>query len=316
MNRFVVIRGNVLSTAFGALLTLLTLYQPALLAQALLSSVSRDSIRLGERLEVRYELSFPKGGRVIPPAVQAICRNPFEPLSAPVLDTLSKTSPSVLVYTLSITSFDSGTYTIPSAPFQIYQESDTLIFWTDSFNVRVLTVPVDTTQAFRDIKGPLAPPFDWRDTLPYLIGVAIAFLLVFALFTLWRRIRRKRADPVTDTILTPAEKALQALQQIRREKLWQTAEDKVFYTRLTDVLRLFFEEQFGFKAPEMVSSEIMAALRLQGVASDWLRRLEEVFKASDMAKFAKGKPSETEKEGALQTAEEYIRLIMTNPSPS
>lgn len=312
MNRFV-IKSKVLIVAFGALLPL---FQPNVRAQALLSSVSRDSIRLGERLEVRYEMSFPKGVQVIPPSTQAICRHPFEPLSPPSLDTLSEASRSVLVYALSITSFDSGSYVIPSAFFQVYHGSDTLTFWTDSFTVRVLTVPVDTTQAFRDIKGPLEPPFDWRDVLPYLIGAALALLLAYTLIILWRRHRHKKAARVSEIVLTPAEKALQALHQIRMERLWQTTDDKTFYSRLTDVLRIFFEEQFGFQAPEMVSTEILDALRLKGQAAEWLRRLEQVFRAADMAKFAKGRPSDIEKEGALQTAEEYVRFLITSPSPS
>lgn len=298
------------------ILSALTLLPLLNYAQSLTSSISSDTIRIGEPLELRYQLSFPQGSLVLPPSAQTICKEPFEALTSPATDTLSKPDHSALIYTLSVTSFDSGNYVIPAVSFQIFRGADTLTIYSDSFHVSVLTVPVDTTEAFRDIKGPLAPPFDWRDLLPYLLAALLAALLTFSGIMLWRKYRRKKTLKTTDIVLTPAEKALQALKNIRMEKLWLTADDKTYYSRLTDVLRIFFEEQFGFKAPEMVSSEIMDALRLQGTATEWMRRLEQLFIAADMAKFAKAKPSEAEKERALQAAEEYVRLYMTNPAPS
>lgn len=302
-------------TVPAAFLTVLAAHGPVVRTQVLFSAISRDTIRIGERLEVHFKISYPKGSLVAPPLVQALSRNPFEPLAPLSVDTVSEADRSIMIFTLPLTSFDSGSFVIPSVPFRIFQGADTLTFWTDSFAVRVLTVPVDTTQAFRDIKGPLTPPWDWRDILPYLSGVVLAILAGLAAVVLWRRYRRKMPAPVPESVLTPAEKALQALQQIRVERLWLTADDKTYYSRLTDVLRLFFEEQFGFKAPEMVTGEIMDALRLRGEASDWLRKLEQVFRAADMAKFAKGRPSETEKEGALQTAEDYVRFVLTHSAP-
>ncbi len=41
------------------------------------------------------------------------------------------------------------------------------------------------------------------------------------------------------------------------EKVWQKGRSKEYYTELTDTLRTYIQDRFGFNAMEMTSSEII-----------------------------------------------------------
>ena len=67
----------------------------------------------------------------------------------------------------------------------------------------------------------------------------------------------------------------------------QTSEDqKTYYTRLTDTLRKYIEERFGFNAMEMTTTEIIARLR-ENKDQAMIQELRELFETADLVKFAK-----------------------------
>ena len=67
----------------------------------------------------------------------------------------------------------------------------------------------------------------------------------------------------------------------------QTSEDqKTYYTRLTDTLRQYIRDRFGFNAMEMTSREIIERLQIAG-DSKMLDELTELFTTADLVKFAK-----------------------------
>ncbi len=67
----------------------------------------------------------------------------------------------------------------------------------------------------------------------------------------------------------------------------QTSEDqKTYYTRLTDTLRKYIQERFGFNAMEMTSSQIIDNLQQTGDRK-MLDELTELFSTADLVKFAK-----------------------------
>ena len=67
----------------------------------------------------------------------------------------------------------------------------------------------------------------------------------------------------------------------------QTSEDqKTYYTRLTDTLRQYIRDRFGFNAMEMTSREIIERLQVAG-DSKMLSELTELFTTADLVKFAK-----------------------------
>jgi len=279
-------------------------------AQRLLTQIGPDTIRIGEHIKIQFDLTDPGNFTVLFPSSKLLCKSPLEEVSPPDIDTLFDDQTSHIRFKLTVTIFDSGFYSIPSVPiYLLSKQGDTTILYTDSSEVWVKTVPVDTAEAFKDIKGPLGPPFDWMEYLPYMI----AGLLVLALIILgiWGyKYFKSRQKTLPEERISPAEAALQALNKLENEKLWEQGKDKLYYSHLTDILRRFFNEQLGFEAQDMVSEEILSTLAMKGIDVSWLNRLKQLFYWADMAKFAKAQLKVQDNKGALETAKNFVEQYL------
>ena len=76
------------------------------------------------------------------------------------------------------------------------------------------------------------------------------------------------------------------IDKIKSERLVSSGDQKTYYTKLTDTLRRYIEERFGFNAMEMTSSEIIYRLRERG-DQKMIDELTELFTTADLVKFAK-----------------------------
>ena len=95
------------------------------------------------------------------------------------------------------------------------------------------------------------------------------------------------------------------MERIKGEKSWLREDVKQYYTELTDALRVYMEERFGFNAMEMTSDEIIAKLNEQP-DKEWIGELSELFQMSDLVKFAKYKPHINENDMNLINAIDFI----------
>ena len=55
-----------------------------------------------------------------------------------------------------------------------------------------------------------------------------------------------------------------AIERIKAERMTASENQKEYYTQLTDALRQYINERFGFNAMEMTSSEIIEHLNANG----------------------------------------------------
>jgi hypothetical protein len=206
-----------------------------------------------------------------------------------------------------ITAFDSGVYYMPPFHF-VLDNGDTLM--TNSLTIKAITFPVDTVNKFLcDVKPVLVPPFDWL-RLFLNIGLGILIVLVLAVATLFiiYFVRNRSALFVAtdEDKLPPHVVALQGLDKIKTEKLWQQGREKQFYSDLTDVLRVYIEDRFSVNALEMTSDEIVEHLKELPEASVVLRGLEQVLKSADLVKFAKAVLTSSEDEMNINYSYSFV----------
>ena len=204
------------------------------------------------------------------------------------------------------TSFDSALYLIPEMDVKV----DGKDYLSKRLALKVLTFEIDTLHgdSIFGIKAELAPPFDWAEWREviwfFVLALLIGGLLGYVIYRLKtnkpiiRRIRNKKRQP-------PHKVAMQKIEQIKEEKIWQSEDSKEYYTQLTDTLRTYIKERYGFNAMEMTSFEIIQ--KLQEVNDEEaINELRELFQTADLVKFAKYSTLINENDRNLVSAIEYI----------
>ena len=207
-----------------------------------------------------------------------------------------------------LTSFDDTLYYLP--PFEV--KVDGKVYPTKKLALKVLTVDVDTTN-YEQYYGPKDVqdnPFDWELddwAKPFWLSVVMLVLMAMAYY-LYIRLRDNK--PVIARIrivkrLLPHQKAMKAIEEIKAERMVTSEDPKEYYTRLTDALRKYIEERYGFSAMEMTSSEIIERL-VQTDDPQTLSELRQLFLTADLVKFAKYSTLINENDANLVSAIDFI----------
>ena len=280
-------------------------------AQPTTVSATMDStiLLVGEQTRLTFTVAQMRDRQVCAPVFSDTIVSGLEIVERLPLDTQLADDGLLLVsQSYVLTSFDSALYFIDAQPF--VDGADTL--YSNPLSLKVVSIPVDTAQhAIADIKPVYAPPFDWPlFWLIVLITLGVVALAVIGFFA-YRYVKRHAApsaEVAEPQDLRPAhEIALERLDVIKAEKLWQQNRAKEYHTQLTDVVRDYIARRFGICAVEQTSAEILAGIQpeLSGQKTVYAD-LKTLLTTSDLVKFAKYKPLVSEDEKSLALAYQFV----------
>ena len=282
---------------------------PALSQVTVNASIDSLQLLIGEQAHVKIEVSCPvDADLVMPTYTNNVLMEGIEILGEVKTDTqyLNKRRQMMVTQAYTVTSFDTAFYYIP--PFEVLVDSQA--YASDPLALMVMTFDVDTAnvEAIFPIKDIMKCPITLVEVLPFSGSIVLVIVLGFLIPYLMRRYRDNKPILRRVTIapkLPPHQVALTEMERIKGEKSWQRDDVKQYYTELTDALRVYMEERFGFNAMEMTSDEIIAQLN-ELPDKEWIGELRELFQMSDLVKFAKYKPLINENDMNLINAIDFI----------
>lgn len=289
-------------------------------AQQVTVDASIDSLQLliGEQAKVKLEVSMDATQKLQLPFLRDTIIRGVEIIDIAKPDTqmLNDGKRMLIKQEYTITSFDSALYYLP--PFEVMVNGEP--YRSKALALKVYSVPVDTLhpEQFFGPKTVRAVPITWDDvsTIVWLTLLMLALGgLAYYLF-----VRYKDNKPIIKKIkvepkLPPHQQALQEIERIKENKSLRTSDPKAYYTELTDVLRTYMEERFGFNAMEMTSSEIID--KLQEINDkESIKDLMFLFQTADLVKFAKHSPLMNENDMNLVNAVEFINHTKVEPDPN
>ena len=186
--------------------------------------------------------------------------------------------------------------------------------------LKVLTIEVDTThvEQFFGPKDVQDNPFLWSDwSLSFWLSVLLLILMVLVYYLY---IRMRDNKPIITHIriikkLLPHQKAMKEIEQIKADKMVSSENPKEYYTKLTDTLRKYIEERYGFSAMEMTSHEIIERLTTTQDQKA-LDELQQLFTTADLVKFAKYSTLINENDKNLVNAIEFINQTKLENVPT
>lgn len=252
-----------------------------------ISSVDSTSIKIGEQVSYRINVEADSTSLIVFPEGQTF--NPMEVVESLAADTSRIGSRFRLIKEYMLTQFDSGTYTVPQQRVLINETS----YLTDSVTIEVTGVVVDTIkQKMYSIKPAMEVPsgFDIPGWVWWLLAVLVLGGLVFYFFR--RRKKRKEAEQK----LPPYERAMFELQQLDQSPLLENRQTKEYYSKLTEAVRRYIEDEVHLRAMESTTSELISYLEMKMQAGELklsretIDNLKVILHRADLAKFANSKP--------------------------
>lgn len=252
-------------------------------------AIDSTELRIGEQINIHYQIKGDSLSQIKFSDQPNFA--PFEVLEDFPLDTLRLQTHYLFTKKYALIQFDSGDYWIPKQKIMI----NNIGVISDSISIRINTVAVDTLkQPLFDIK-PLVPVKRGYKKLIQQISIAAfgLFLLILSLF-LALRVQKKLVEKRKG--LPPFDRALLELKALEEERPKLQEEYKSYYSKLTDVVRRYLEEEANITALESTSKELLKKLELLkdsgklDLDGETLRSLKRVLEHADLVKFARSAP--------------------------
>ena len=265
---------------------------------------------IGEQAQVTVTVDASEDAKVEWPTFQ-----PRQEIVAGV-EVISTQHPSPNTLVVTLTSFDGNLYYLP--PFKVKVNGKAAE--SKSLALKVTKVEVDTTklEKFFGPKDVQDNPFLWSDwSLSFWLSVLMLVMLAVAYY-LYLRLRDNK--PIIAHIkivkrLLPHQKAMKEIEQIKADKMVSSENQKEYYTKLTDTLRKYIEERYGFSAMEMTSTEIIERLTATDDPQS-LSELRQLFMTADLVKFAKYSTMINENDANLVNAIDFINQTKLENQPT
>ena len=218
--------------------------------------------------------------------------------------------------TYTITPWDSSFYYLP--PMQVMVDSQT--YESNSLALKVYTVDIDTLHLdqFFPPNGIMELTFSWEEWQLVALGLWLLLLMAACIGLLFYHV--KHGKPIVRFVrrkkkLPPHQVAMDEIERIKSERKWAEEDSKEYYTLLTDTLRNYIRDRYGFNAMEMTSSEIIERLISEN-NEEALDELREIFRTADLVKFAKYSTLINENDANLVSAIEYVNQTKIEVDPN
>lgn len=281
---------------------------PMLYAQEVKVETNTKNIKIGEQIQYKVSVETPADTPVSFPEGQTFA--PLEMVKTRAADTLRDGGKYRLVKEYYLTQFDEGKYTIPSQKIRINNKD----YFTDSLLVEVHTVAIDTLKQplydikpIQEVKKPFTS-YGWILTI-----IAAVLLLLIVAFVYFVFIRKKKFPFLqTQKKLPPFDRAIQDLKELQNSKYLIQSQHKEYYTRLTDIVKAYLEEEVHILAKESTTDELLTKINLLqekgklNLNRETITNLKRVLQTADLVKFAKNKPSDDNAEYDRETIENVV----------
>ena len=289
------------------------------------ATIQPTEILIGEQALINLKVITPKDKVIHFPIYDSEIVPGIEVITMLPPDTLIENNVMTLNFKYVVTSFDSTLYHVPFIP--VFDGTDTI--YSNSFGLKVNSPNLsDSTLAYLDrmqggetdsidfeqlrlydIKPLQKPPFVWTDYL-WILWLVLGIVLILALIGLviYMILKKKKKGYVfKPPVVLPAHvRAINELDKLKAERIWQQGREKEFYSSLTDVLRRYIYERSGINAMEMTSGEILNEVRKASDIDSVYENLRQILTTSDLVKFAKYKPYPDENDLSLVNAYFFV----------
>jgi hypothetical protein len=283
-----------------------------ILALVVSAAIDSTTLFIGDQTDLHLRATCEVGEQVQMPMLDKQLIPGIEIVDRTIVDTMLLNDGRVQYdQYLTLTSFEDSLFYIE--PLAFVRGDDTVCSESLMLNV-IQPFEVDSADlAITDIKGVYKAPIWWWGIIRWvLLALALAGLCVGAYYLIgYLQSRTSKQDDETAATepLRPAEEvALEKLDLIREQKIWQNGQVKEYQTQLTDVVREYIARRFEVSSTEQTSDETLRAMRpLLSDKKELYEQLRKMLTLADLVKFAKWTTTPDENELSLRSAYTFVK---------
>jgi hypothetical protein len=295
---------------FLVILILLPVF--SLFAQEIKVTASTDTTdyMIGDHIKYSLTIDAAKNVYIINPFFRDSLKNvDVVSISEPI--TSENDSLKIIKYESVLSRFDSSQVTIPPIKIEYRVKGDTTLksVLSNPVTFNVHTLKVSMKEDIKDIKPPIRL-FNYLFLIYILVGI---LLLAIGYFIYWKYFKNKPEKVVAkkEEKILSHQLALRKLDQLEHEKLWQKGFVKEYHSRITDIIREYFEKQFGLPALERTTTESLNLLSKHPQGQKVIDITSSFLNNADLVKFAKFTPLETVNREMMTQAREIVSKTMS-----
>jgi BatD DUF11 like domain len=272
---------------------------------AVTATANRNQILIGEPIQVTLEARVPLGMSMTWFPLDSLPH--FDYIEKGKLDSTVTQDGKSFRQDILVTSFDSGTFKIPSFPIIISNQK----YLTDSISVQVSYSKIDPNQDYHDIKDIIEVQNDSvKYVIWYVAAVTLFSLALFIYFVRKERVIEVIKEPeVVIPLVSPYDEAMQALAAMQVQNLDSNGQEKLFYTRLNDIFRMYVLRKLQIASLSKTNDELILQLRNLDMSKEQFSKLAETLRMSDFVKFAKYVPGQAENSNSFTVIRSSIDIL-------
>ncbi|MGB9720374.1 MAG: hypothetical protein ACPL28_02695 [bacterium] len=254
-------------------------------------------LTIGDPFEIVVELSIPANKNISEPFIDSI--EPFA-IIGQKHKIIQEKGIAKHNYRFQISAFNTGDLKLPPLKFLLKEDSKTDTIQTNPVDIKILSVLPQDMKDINDIKEMVEFP----NPLPLIILIIVISggIIGFLGIRLLKKMKQRR---IAEQQKIPCwERALSALEKLSAEDLITVRIVKQLYYTLSEILKRYLEERFGFPAIEQTTTEIVQSMKTLNTP---LRdEFKNIFNYADMVKYAKFVPPTEETKSILRQSKELI----------
>ncbi|MDI3318892.1 hypothetical protein [Pinibacter soli] len=269
------------------------------------ASIDSSYILIGQPIQLVLEANVPLGVNVDWFPLDSLPH--FEFIDKGKIDTITNQDGKAFRQLITITSFDSGRWSIPPLPLKVENRE----ILTDSISVNVDYSAFDPKQDYHDIKDIIVVDNAYLKYINWFIAGIALIALVLSIYFLRKKVKKFKPSPNTfsDSKLSPLQEALEALQRLQKQPLQSGVDVKNYYTVLNDIVRQFWWRKTNWAARKKTNDELVQQLSGTDLPQNEKLNFAQQLRMTDAVKFAKYIPSFEENNVAFETTKKSLQSL-------
>lgn len=256
-------------------------------AQTLSSSLSKDTIDLGEVITMKINVQNLQGKEVISAKENALLPFNFESYS----DSIQMDNEQY-IRTIKFTIFNEGNFSIPALEFKVGDS----IYHTIPYDISVYNsaniIQDDEINDIMENEEIELSLYDyWELYQTYIILGIIAILgLLYLYFSNGKKYFEKTNEIKDNKNKDYRAIALKSLEELQNKNYPEKGESRLFYIELLEITRNFLNGKYDIPANILLTEDLIDFLQTTYMANKWQTYMQDVLTRGDFAKFGKYNP--------------------------